>query len=107
MSDNTEYIHMLKEAQEQLRDAITTMKHVQQRTHDGWAKNYIVAPIEIATSEDHDWVTHDPNIDEWIEKLEGNNDETDDDETDNEEPASESDWVAVEDAWKMEDREND
>jgi len=68
--ERDEYIDMLREAQNKLYEALETMRYVQRATENNYAYTYIIAPIAIATSNEHEWVSGDPSIDDWIEDLE-------------------------------------
>ena len=76
MSNNErqEMIDSLRDAQSQMYEALESMRHVidemERNGENGrYWRNYVLAPIEIATSEDHIWVSRDANIDQWIASL--------------------------------------
>ena len=60
---------------EQILEAIETLRQVQQRTDNGWARAYIVSHLECAATDDHEWLDTSPNLSDWIKKvrLEGPN----------------------------------
>jgi len=81
--ERQEYADMLREAQSQLFEAIETLAYVARETEGGdYYRRTIIAPLEIAASHGSIWISRDPNIDQWITALEGDED-TDEDEEDN------------------------
>jgi len=78
--ERQEYADMLREAQSQLFEAIETLAYVARETEGGdYYRRSIIAPLEIAASHGSIWISRDPNIDQWITALEGDEDEEDND----------------------------
>lgn len=64
-------------AQELLQASIEIMEEVAEETNDGHAKAYMVDQLKILVSENHGFLSRDYNLDKWIEKLEGMDEEED------------------------------
>ena len=74
-NERQEYADMLREAQSQLFEAIETLAYVARETEGGdYYRRSIIAPLEIAASHGSIWISRDPNIDQWITALEGDED---------------------------------
>lgn len=56
-------------AQSEILEAIQTLERVARKIGDEHAKAYLIAPLRIAASEDHGYLTRDPNITEWLKEL--------------------------------------
>ena len=77
-NERQEYADMLREAQSQLFEAIETLAYVARETEGGdYYRRSIIAPLEIAASHGSIWISRDPNIDQWITALEGDEDAAD------------------------------
>ena len=77
--ERQEYADMLREAQSQLFEAIETLAYVARETEGGdYYRRSIIAPLEIAASHGSIWISRDPNIDQWITALEGDEDDEED-----------------------------
>ena len=78
-NERQEYADMLREAQSQLFEAIETLAYVARETEGGdYYRRSIIAPLEIAASHGSIWISRDPNIDQWITALEGDEDDEED-----------------------------
>lgn len=67
-------------AQDLLQASIEIMEEVAEETNDGHAKAYMVDQLKILVSENHGFLSRDYNLDKWIEKLEGMDDDEEEDE---------------------------
>ena len=77
--ERQEMADMLREAQSQLFEAIETLAYVARETEGGdYYRRSIIAPLEIAASHGSIWISRDPNIDQWITALEGDEDDEED-----------------------------
>ena len=78
--ERQELAGMLREAQTQLFETIETLAYVAREMEGGdYYRRTIIAPLEIAASHGSIWISRDPNIDQWITALEGDEEEQDDD----------------------------
>ena len=76
--ERQELADMLREAQSQLFEAIETLAYVARETEGGdYYRRSIIASLEIAASHGSIWISRDPNIDQWITALEGDEDAAD------------------------------
>lgn len=62
-------VYAVEEAQQQILEAIETLRQVARSTDDEWARRYIIAHLETVTTSDHGWLSRDQNIDDWLKKL--------------------------------------
>lgn len=69
MTANQDQIDAVQEAQEQLLEAIATLKQVAHELKDRHAEAYLIDHLEILASDNHGFVSHDFNISEWLEQL--------------------------------------
>ena len=66
-----EQIDMVTEAQEQISKAVKTLKMLARELHDEHAQASLIAHLEIMTGNDHNYLSRDFNLIEWIHELEG------------------------------------
>lgn len=59
----------LEEAQEQILEAIETLRQVQRSTDNEWARRYIIAHLETVTTSEHEWLDSSHNLDDWIKEV--------------------------------------
>lgn len=73
--DTQEHIDTITAAQELIAEALTMLQDVARSTRNGWAENYIIAPLSILINGEHGYISRDANLDDWIKSLLGDEDE--------------------------------
>lgn len=81
MTENQELIDQLQNIQSQLQDLMAGLREVANadKQNRGWAMAYIIPHLETVISNDHEWMSRDQNIDDWIESLRSPDEEPDED----------------------------
>lgn len=59
----------IRDAQDQILDAIQTLRHCARKLNDEWAERYIIAHLECLTTREHEWLDSSSNLDDWLEEL--------------------------------------
>ena len=59
----------VEEAQQQILEAVETLKQVQRHTQNEWARSYIISHLETVATSEHEWLSRDQNIDDWLSQL--------------------------------------
>ena len=69
MADMDELIFVLKEAQENMYEAIQSLRWVADETNDGHARAYLIEQLETLVGDGHGYLCGDYNIDKWISDI--------------------------------------
>jgi hypothetical protein len=77
--DKADHPRKVELAQTALRFAVGLLAGVADDTNDDHARAYIVDHLRIMAGADHDFMSRDFNLDDWIEQLENPQDEDGDD----------------------------
>ena len=68
-------IQRLKQAQAALKFSIGVAEEVADQTGNESAKAYLIAPLRVHASDDHEFLSREFNFDQWINELENPSDE--------------------------------
>lgn len=79
MTSNQEHINRLTEAQDLLREALDILKDVASETDNRMASAYITPHLAIMIDNEHDYLSRDYSVEDWIDELR-DEDEPDDEE---------------------------
>ena len=65
-------IDRLNEVQELLHECASQLRDIanEDPAHAGWATTYIISHLEILAGGEHEWMSYDQSIDNWVKMLE-------------------------------------
>ena len=67
--EREDQISAIQDAQEKLYEAIEILASVAKARDDSHADSYLIAPLKIHTSDNHNYLTRDFNCDKWIHEI--------------------------------------
>lgn len=67
--ERQEHIEAIREAQSLLYDALEILIGVARDTRNSHAEAYIITPLQIIAMREHGFISHDANLDDWVDEL--------------------------------------